>query len=463
MDRRTYGFSEVSQYQESGSPDLIPRSQPQAEKLVENLAFDATVWGLAAVFQYAQLSDFVWTRPTGDGPRINTFDHRRGLAGPDFSEFRVPNVDTLYSNGWITVENGPVALEIPAVGGRYYTVNLFDSHSNASNISNRTHGDGPMTVVLCTAEQADEASRSADDVMIVATPVIWALLRVQVSGPGGLDEADAIRKRFRVRECGSRVDPDRYTEVDSSLVETRWTEFATALTTVIGLCGVPAREDALVARYRAIGIGSGPDAAAPAGREWVPDAAQRGFESAMEMIRESRSQLGERLASGWTRVSDKGRHGTNFLARAVMNNVGLGANVVEENTSFNTYVSSVGEPLDGSHGAYQLVMSTAPPVEYFWSLTLYLADSGRVYGNPWNRYSVGSSSGLLPDDSGAVRIRIDPGADDALRERAPGVLPAPRSPFFLVLRTYGPTGELLEGRWSPGPVELLGASGQDGA
>ena len=188
MNSRTYDFSDVSQYQESASPDLFPDSRPQAEKLVDHLAFDATVWGLTAVLQYAQLSDFVWRRPTGDGARINTFDHRRGLAGPDFSEFRVPNVDTLYSNGWITVENGPVELEIPAVGDKYYTVNLFDIHGNASNISNRTHGAGPMSVVLCTAEQATEASGIGRDVMIVATPVIWALLRVQVTGADGPGE-----------------------------------------------------------------------------------------------------------------------------------------------------------------------------------------------------------------------------------------------------------------------------------
>ncbi|WP_194860759.1 DUF1254 domain-containing protein [Dietzia sp. SYD-A1] len=453
MDRRSYDFADVSQYQESASPDLFPDDRHQAEKLVEHLAFDATVWGLTAVLQYAQFSDFVWKRPAGDDERLNVFDHRRGLAGPDFAEFRVPNVDTLYSNGWISVEQGPVELEVPAVGDSYYTVNLFDAHGNASNISNRTHGGGPVTVVLCTSEQAAEARGTGKDVMVVATPVVWALLRVQVTATGGTGEADAMRKRFRIRTPHPQASLQRYTEVDSSLVESRWTEFATALTAVIGLCGVPAREEVMVARYRAIGIGAGPGEVSPSGCDWVPDVAQRGFDSAMDMIRASRSQLGEPLGSGWTRVRDKGRHGTNFLARAVMNNVGLGANVVEENTSFNTYVSSNGVPLDGSNGAYCLVMDTAPPVDYFWSVTLYLADSGRVYGNPWDRYSVGSASGLTPDGSGRVRIRIDPGA--AERDPNPGVLPAPRSPFFLVLRTYGPTEELLEGRWSPGPVDTL--------
>ncbi|MET3860443.1 hypothetical protein ABIE38_001353 [Dietzia sp. 2505] len=458
MNSRTYDFSDVSQYQESASPDLFPGSRPQAAKLVEHLAFDATVWGLTAVLQYAQLSDFVWRRPTGDGPRINTFDHRRGLAGPDFSEFRVPNVDTLYSNGWITVENGPVELEIPAVGDKYYTVNLFDIHGNASNISNRTHGTGQMSVVLCTAEQATEASGIGRDVMIVATPVIWALLRVQVTGADGPGEADAIRRGFRIRDPRPPINTDRYPEVDSAQVESSWTDFATALTAVIGACGVPAREEAMVSRYRAIGIGSDHAVAESAENEWVSDAAQRGFESAMEMIRESRSQLGEPLGSGWTRVRDKGRHGTNFLARAVMNNVGLGANVVEENTSFNTYVSSDGRPLDGARGAYELLLDTPPPVEYFWSVTLYLAASGRVYANRWDRYSVGSASGLMPDGSGAVRILIDP--DIGPGEELPGVLPAPREAFFLVLRSYGPTAELLEGRWSPEPVEPLGAPGR---
>lgn len=186
MNTRTYDFDKLPQHRDSSSLDLLPRGRFQAEKLIENLAFDATIWGLPAVLQYAQLSDFVWRRPVGEDERINVFDHRRELAGPEFSEFRVPNVDTLYSNGWISLLAGPVELRIPDVGERYYTVNLFDTFGNASNVSSRTFGSGPGLVLLCTAQQAEAlpVDRHAE-VMIMATPIVWALLRVQVVGTNG--------------------------------------------------------------------------------------------------------------------------------------------------------------------------------------------------------------------------------------------------------------------------------------
>src|SRR5690606_17009625 len=148
--------------------------------------------------------------------------------------------------------------------------------------------------------------------------------------------------------------------VDSKSVESSWEEFSTALDTVVSLAGVPAREAGLVARYRVLGIGVG---CSPLDAEFAA-AAQRGFEQAMEVVRNSRAQLGTRLGTGWTKVRDKGCHGMNFVARAVMNNVGLGANVVEENASFNAYFGSDGVQLDGSRGAYELILREAPPVRY---------------------------------------------------------------------------------------------------
>lgn len=465
MELRTYNFAGLPQHQDSQSPDLFPNGNAQAEKLVENLAFDATIWGLPAVLQYAQLSDFVWKRPTDAGEQINVFDHRQGLAGPEFSEFRVPNVDTLYSNGWISLLDGPVELRIPHVGEKYYTANLFDTFGNASNVSSRTFGDGPGSVVLCTAEQADGLSASADsEVIINATPIVWVLLRVQVTGPNGVDDADRLRKEFEIRPAAECTAIDRIRRVDSELVETNWEEFAEALDTVISLAGVPSREEALVARYRVLGIGAGASSPAP----HFQAAAQRGFDQAMDVIQESRSQLGTPLGTGWTKVKDKGVHGMNFVARAVMNNVGLGANVVEENASFNAYFGSDGMQLDGRNGTYELVLSEAPPVQFFWSLTMYLAETGRVFGNAWNRYAVGSESGIQVDDDdddhdgdgdGEVRILLDPAYEERDVANSPHVLPAPTEPFFVVIRNYGPSPRLADGTWAPGAIELI----RDGA
>jgi hypothetical protein len=138
-----------------------------------------------------------------------------------------------------------------------------------------------------------------------------------------------------------------------------------------------------------------------------------------------------------------------------MNHVGLGANVVEENTSFNTYRDVAGEQLDGRTGRYELTFSSTPPVIFFWSVTLYVAETGRVSGNSLSRYSVGGS-GSDPRDGVRLTIQCAPPDDPADVE---SWLPAPPAEFFLVLRAYGPEQELLDGSWAPDGVRRIGDGG----
>ena len=128
-----------------------------------------------------------------------------------------------------------------------------------------------------------------------------------------------------------------------------------------------------------------------------------------------------------------------------MNHVGLGANVVEENTSFNTYRDEAGVQLDGSTGRYELTFVTTPPVNFFWSVTLYLADTGHVFTNGLNRYSISGSASKARAGRRLI-VQAEAPADPVDHE---SWLPAPRDEFFLVLRAYGPREELLDGRWAP--------------
>jgi hypothetical protein len=131
-----------------------------------------------------------------------------------------------------------------------------------------------------------------------------------------------------------------------------------------------------------------------------------------------------------------------------MNHVGLAANVVEENTSFNTYVDEDGRALDGSATRYRVRLETPPPAGAFWSVTMYDGD-GFLVANPVDRYAVGSATpGLVVDADGSVTIEI------ATAGQADGRnwLPCPAGRFFLVLRIYQPGADALSGAWLPGAV-----------
>ena len=135
-----------------------------------------------------------------------------------------------------------------------------------------------------------------------------------------------------------------------------------------------------------------------------------------------------------------------------MNHVGLGANVVEENTSFNTYRDDAGLQLDGRTGSYSWPSTPHHPWNYFWSVTLYLADSGRVFDNELSRYSLG---GTVSDSHDNIRL-VHPvrASRRAVVDRA-SWLPALEEEFFLVLRAYGPKDELLNGTWVPAGVRRV--------
>jgi hypothetical protein len=419
--------------------DLVPRDPDARASWCAALGMQAVVYGTPAALQYAQLSEQVLAPSAPSG--LAAFVHERTPAGPDFRGFRAPNVDTLYSNAWLDLRGGPTELVLPDFGDRYFTVQVLDAHSNTSNVNARTHR-GVRRVWLVSTRWTGEAPAGVA-VLRVSTDLVWLLLRIQVVG-----DLDAVhRLQDAVTLTGSTCTDDLGPVVDPDTVETDWRVFYRALDAALRLGGVPASEWAHVRPFTALGLlGPEPwdDAALD---EATAGALEDSFLAAQAVLRASRPQLGEATGTGWTRVRDKGAHGHNFLARAVMNHVGLGANLTGENTSFNTHVDAAGAPLAGCSGPYCLAFDTPPPAHAFWSVTLYHVDTGRLYANVLDRYSVGSASAEHAG-GGPVRITIahdDPGEGAAW-------LPCPEGTFYLILRIYAPGDAARDGTWLPAPV-----------
>ncbi len=447
---RTYELADVDQYQATSDPDVVPADSDSALSLSRAIGLEATLYGVPSALQYAQMCDQTTVLEDGAWTGLNQFTHQTDIAGPEFSEFRVPNVDTLYSNAWFFLQDEALAVTLPDCGTRYFTLNLLDAHGNATNISSRTHGRGPHRVLLARPDWDGEPAGFA--VFRVATPIMWGLLRIQVLGPQDLSAVRALQAQV---EVSGGTDAGRaaasWPRVTAADVESDWTSYFAALDTVLRVCGIPLEESAHVRRFRAIGVGDDAPFDAAVLTDAIRRGAAAGFTEAFHVLSSSRSQLGRSDGSGWTRVANKGRHGTNYTARAIMNHVGLGANVVEENTSFNTYRDEAGVQLDGSTGRYELSFATTPPVDFFWSVTLYLADTGHVCANALDRYSIGGPASA-PRAGRRLIVQAEPPADPEDHE---SWLPAPEAEFFLVLRAYGPREELLDGRWTPAGVRRV--------
>jgi hypothetical protein len=364
-------LGDVDQRQVSTRPDLVPKAAAARRAVAHAIAFDAVVYGLPAAYQYAQMC----RQYRETGVATGAFVHERHLAVPGFAAFRVPNVDTLYSNAWLDLRDGPVAIDLPDFGDRYFTLNLLDVFGNASNVSRRTVGPAREVWLVAPGDDSDvpeDAVRHR-----VGSRLMWVLMRIQVRGDDlaevhRLQEAVVLRRRGAIGDDIATGDVDGLgAVVDPDEVTTDWRAFFHAMDGALRLGGVPSDETSLVHRFALLGLTGTSEFRPELLDEETRAGVASGFEEAMGVIDACRPQLGEQVETGWTKVCDKGAHGVNYLSRAVMNHVGLAANVVEENTSFNTYVGADGQALDGSVSGYALRMDRPPPAGAFWSVTLY--------------------------------------------------------------------------------------------
>ncbi|MFO1376886.1 MAG: DUF1254 domain-containing protein [Steroidobacteraceae bacterium] len=447
---RLYHPETADQFQWPVLEDVVPRDAEARRTWAQALAFDATLYGTVSVLQYRQMYAQAIARGQPGFTGFNVFAHDRELAGPGYAPFKSPNADTLYSNAWLDLSRGPVLFEVPDTAGRYYTANFLDMYGNATNISARTHGTKGGRYLIVPAGWQGPVPAGVE-AFRVTTPQVWILLRILVGDAADVRAANVLQDHFWLTpqyttEAVARDWPDgRFTDAIG---------FFRILDCTLRTNGHPAQEEALVRRYRGIGL-AGPkpfdsviaDPAIRAGLE-------AGYVEARKVIEKSIGQIG-RPAGAWMQPVDIGRYGFNYLYRATVNTLGTGSNVTDENWPFTTFRDAEGEALDGSRGDYELVLAPPPPVRFFWSVTVYDARTRELVVNPASKYLINDRTpGLVRGRNGAVTIRLQTRAPSG-HARA-NWLPVPDGPFYAVIRAQGPGPELLEGRWQPPPIRRLG-------
>ena len=130
--------------------DALPDDEDARARFQRMLAMDATIYGLPSVFQYAQLYEQAVDVTSASYTGFNRFLHQRELATPEFTAFKTPNVDTLYSNAWLDLSGGPVIVDVPPIPDRYYTLQVVDMYGNSTNLSSRTVGGGGGRFLVAT-------------------------------------------------------------------------------------------------------------------------------------------------------------------------------------------------------------------------------------------------------------------------------------------------------------------------
>ncbi len=365
--------------------------------------------------------------------------------------------DLLYTTGWINLANGPRLLHVPSPRAhqrRYFVLALYDAWTtNFDNPGLRTSPpEGETVLLLGPGAPADTSAPAGARVIRSPTNLVWMIARIVVGSGDDIPLARALQADIRLEVPAT---------TDSGLAPAAVRDWhGPAQDTMVALQERPHDAAAVAGAFftnLCRGLADNPPPAADAGlADWfgrgklvagaafdwawldapLRDGLQQGLEDgAALLLSGSRSHL----ARPWATSFSLGRYGNNYLVRALTAYKGLGAlDSVEAVYSMGDF-DSAKQPLHGDH-AYQLRFEPGdlPPVDAFWSITLYDADRF-LYANAMQRYSIGDRTpGLQRDPDGGLTLSIRHGAP----AEPANWLPAPRGSFYLILRMYNPRAEV---------------------
>lgn len=393
----------------------------------------------------------------------NVFTHSRHLLAPGRSRVVTPNNDTLYSTAWLHVDDEPLVVEVPDTQGRYYVLGLLDFFTNPfAHLGTRLTGNGARRFVLTPPgwEGALPAElQAAGSRVACPTPWVWVIGRILVDGEHDLPGAHGVQDGLQVRRlsdwiAGRPARPEAFDpDCDASAPPTP-AHFAHQVRAALHANPPPAPDGQWLAALAALGLDP---AGAPASHA-APDRLGPALDEALALLRGA--ETGRPTAEGWTLPPVvSGSFGDDHRSRALVALKYIGMLESAEAYYPMAWQDAQGEALTGRR-RYSLHFGpgATPPVDAFWSITMYDAHDYMLVANPIGRYAIGDrSEGLDWAGDGSLTIHIAHDAPSDPAERA-NWLPAPAAEFYLCLRAYIPQPALLEGRWHPPALQVTGHS-----
>jgi hypothetical protein len=436
-------------------------------------AAEAYIYGYPLVYDLQEVAEFV----EGGGSLpiqapYNTFAYARRLLGPE-TKFVSPNNDTLYVIAMLDVRQGPVVLHVPDTHDRYYVLQFVDAWSNNfAYIGRRATGTAEAEFLL-TDRDYDGPVPDGMTVVPAPTGVFSIVGRVQVDGEADLPAVQALQDQFTLTPLAGGASPGQVAgapKLDPRVPDDLrwWEQFRIALAAFPPPPG-DAPFLALAERFGATAAESpyvDPDpelaellaAGQQAGQAKIEElagsggGAAGGWTSAMHMFDYNLDHLGlGTIDTPEWKIPDRTKA---YVTRAVAARAGLwGNHGYEANYAF-VWTDADGQPLNGAN-RYELRLEQPPPVDAFWSLTMYDVPDFYLVANPINRYSIGDRTpGLETADDGSVTISMQtnsPGPD-----KESNWLPTPQGRFRPILRMYQPQKAILDGTYVLPAVRKVG-------
>jgi hypothetical protein len=439
----------------------------------KDIAEAGFIYGLPIVMGYGIMYEYAVDRNSGQfkapfnqiANAVNVFTYKDTAVV-------TPNSDTPYSVVWMDLRAEPLVLSVPPVDPkRYYSVMLCDSNTyNYGYIGTRATGSEAGDYMVVAPDWKGATPPGIKKVFRSSTQFSLAIYRTQLFNPDDLDNVKKVQAGYKVQTLSAYLKQPTttaaatidFSKIDKELAKTNFFDYLD-----FALQFAPAQENEKEIRAQLASIGVGP------GKTF--NFKDLPLEQKLEVglgMKEGEKKVDEAVANagkainGW-RVSSLFGDSTFFngdwLKRAAGAKGGIYGNDAAEAMYPARRTDSNGQTLDGSQHNYTLTFPAGqlPPVNAFWSVTMYDGKTQLLIENPINRYLINSP--MLP----TMKTNADGSLTLYIQNKSPGAdkesnwLPAPNGPIYLVMRLYWPKVEppsilpVGEGTWQPPDIKRV--------
>ncbi len=398
------------------------------------------------------------------GP-MNTFVSVPTYPPADLKLVVRPNFDTLYSVAWLDLTKEAQIVSAPDTNGRFYLLPMLDMWTDVfASPGWRTTGTKAASFLVTPPGWAGAVPARVTRIA-APTPYVWIIGRIKTDGPQDYPSVNKIQSELKVTPLSRwgeasetvrvEIDPtvDMKTPPMKQVDTMPAAKYFTYAAELLKLHPPHLTDQPIIAQMRRIGIDAGKsldfdklDGAVRTALASAPEVAQKLMAWKLPTL--------ARVANGWSMNTDTmGVYGNYYLKRAIIAQQGLGANLPEDAIYPLNLFDEGGRPLDGANQyTIHFEKGETPPVDAFWSITLYDADGFQV-ANALDRFALSSYMPFKTNPDGSLDLyfqNASPGKDKELNW-----LPAPRGAFNLCMRLYGPKPDALTGKWNPPPVKRM--------
>ncbi|MDN3987559.1 DUF1254 domain-containing protein [Zwartia vadi] len=420
---------------------------------IETIAEQGYIFGLPIVMNYVVMHDYVLNKNSGQFKApFNVINNEHRVFTYKDTAVVTPNSDTPYSMTWLDLRTEPVVISVPAVEKeRYYSVQLNDGNTfNYGYIGSRSTGNGKGNYLIAGPDWQGSRPDGIDKIFRSTTYFSLAIFRTQLFNASDMPNVIEVQNGYRVQALSgflgiSKPAPAPDLSWPWMNSEKLQSHFFVYLDFLLQFAPATSDEVAIRSQLKKMGVGNSQpfsiDQLSPEQRV----AMMKGIANGERKVAAKAKALGKEI-NGWfisSAFGDREFYKGDWLLRAAAARAGIYGNNAEEATYPMTRSLADGALLDGSKHNYRLTFAKdyLPPVNAFWSVTIYDGKTQLLVQNPINRYLINSPmlSELGRNADGSITIYIQ--KDSPGKELEANWLPAPDGPIYIAMRLYWPRVE----------------------